>query len=625
MKPVDHCGPGEGHSPERTFTVRTLGAVPLVLGLFVLATWDARTTAQPPAAPAPQPPQQLSAPQPASPAATALANPLLSPTPKTVGATPTVSPESRQKQGKHVAKLLDPELTLDLVAGQTRVMVLKTVPIRVQSGDDRFMTMSIANTKELLLQGKEVGTTVLNIWFGDKNDPAKQETLTYLVRVYPDPEAKERLEKSYKQLEDDINKYFKDTSVRLKLLGDKLVVSGRVRDAQQGMQVLQIIRANFQGTSGSTGTGGGTLGGGQASQIPLMTPITQATGTGAPGLIGPDPLSTLSPPTLDQYIAATGNNIVNLLEVAGEQQVALRVIVAEVSRSAARSIGLNFSIRNNQGVTVFRNTTGNIGGIGANGAGGIGGAVANLTAILDGGNIPIAINALRVLSYAKSLAEPTLVTMNGQAANFLAGGQFPVPIVAGFGVNNGLQGVSYIPFGVQLNFTPYITDRDRIRLQLNANVSARDVGIGTNIGGANVAGLNTRNVNTTVELRQGETLAVAGLIESNHGADASRVPLLGDLPFLNAFSSNKHTAGEKELVIFVTPELVRPLEAGEVPPLPGSDILEPTDIEFYLFNRLEGRVGPYRSAVRTDWGRIRHFEKVERALLNGPVGYCPAP
>jgi pilus assembly protein CpaC len=616
MTPVVNRGPGEGHRNARI--VRGVAAIPFVLALVALVGIGRLGVAQAPATPAP--PVPAASPAPANPAAAALGNPLLSPTPKTVGATPTASPESRIKQVKHVAKLLDPELTLDLVAGQTRVMVLKTVPVRVQSGDEKIMTMSISNTKELLLQGKDVGTTVLNLWFGDKDDPAKQETLSYLVRVYPDPEAKERLEKSYKQLEDEINKYFKDTSVRLKLLGDKLVVSGRVRDAQQGAQVLQIIRANMQ-SNGVGGSSSSNLGGGPAAMIPLGPAGLTTVGVGAPGLAGQDPLSNLASPSLDHYIASAGNNIVNLLEVAGEQQVALRVIVAEVSRAAARSIGLNFSIRNNQGVVVFRNTTGNVGG---GGFGGVG-AVANLAATLDGGNIPLAINALRTLSYAKSLAEPTLVTINGQSANFLAGGQFPVPIVSGFGINNGLQGVSFVPFGVQLNFTPFITDRDRIRLQLNANVSSRDVGVGTNIGGSNVAGLNTRNVNTVVELRQGETLAVAGLIESNHGADATRVPLFGDLPFLNPLSVNRHSAGEKELVIFVTPELVRPLEAGEVPPLPGADILEPTDIEFYLYNRLEGRVGPYRSSIRTDWGRIRHFEKVERALLNGPSGYCPAP
>jgi pilus assembly protein CpaC len=556
---------------------------------------------------------------PSAPVLNPLNNPLFSPVPKTLGGVPTMSDATKAKQAKYLAKLLDPELTLDLVVGQTRVMVLKDTPFRVQAGEERLMSMNVINTKELILQGKEVGSTVMNIWFGEKNDPTKQETLTYLVRVFPDPEAKERLEKAYKQLEDDINKHFKDTSVRLKLVGDKLIVSGRVRDAQQGTQVLQILRANFTGNSGqrnSNSLGGGSsssntlsgLGGGQVSQIPF-----------APTSFGReiDPITGQAAPTAENYITTAGNNIINLLEVAGEQQVALRVIVAEVSRAAARTIGLNFSIQNNQGVTVFSNNVG--------GGGGFGGAAATLTAALDSGKIPIAINALRTLSYAKSMAEPTLVTLNGQTANFLAGGQFPVPVVAGFGANNGLQGVTYVPFGVQLNFTPFITDRDRIRLQLNANVSARDVASGTNIGGANVSGLNTRSVNTVVELRQGETLAVAGLIEANHGADSTRVPLLGDIPFLNPFTRNNVSAGEKELVIFITPELVRPLEVGEVPPTLGADIIEPTDIEFYLLNRLEGRIAPYRAVVRTDWGRIRMFEKVERGMISGPSGYCPAP
>lgn len=608
--------PAEPNTPHRRPPVgRAIRLAPIVLGLLAVA-W-AQNPAVVPTSPAVIP---------ADPTGGALANPLLSATPKTVGATPVATAETKAKQSKHVAKLIDPELTLDLVAGQTRVMVLKSAPFRVQAGDERYMALSVINTKELILQGKEVGATVLNIWFGDKDDPTKQETLTYLVRVYPDPEAKERLEKSYKQLEDDINKHFKDTSVRLKLLGDKLVVSGRVRDAQQGVQVLQVIRANFgQGSGGGRSSlGGVTTAGGAAGAVPAaQAPF------GVPTL---DPLSGLVSPTAENYITTAGSNIINLLEVAGEQQVALRVIVAEVSRAAARSIGMNFSVANNQGITVFSNNTGNVGGGGGafgaqNGLNGFGGGgaaavAANISAVFDGGKIPFAINALRTLSYAKSLAEPTLVTLNGQPANFLAGGQFPVPVVTGFGNQQGLQGVSFVPFGVQLNFTPFVTDRDRIRLQLSANVSTRDVGTGTSIGGANVSGLNTRSVNTVVELRQGETLAVAGLIESNHGADATRTPLLGDIPFLTPFTQNRQSAGERELVIFITPDLVRPLEVGECPPIPGSDILEPTDVEFYLLNRLEGRVGPYRSPVRTDWGRIRQYEKVERGMLNGPSGYC---
>lgn len=621
--------PALPNTPRRRSPVgRAIRLSPVVLGLLAVA-W-----AQNPPAVVPPP---TAVPPAADPTGGVLANPLLSATPKTVGTTPVASAEAKAKQSKHVAKLIDPELTLDLVAGQTRVMALKSAPFRVQAGDERYMALSVINTKELILQGKDVGTTVLNIWFGDKDDPARQETLTYLVRVYPDPEAKERLEKAYKQLEDDINKHFKDTSVRLKLLGDKLVVTGRVRDAQQGVQVLQVIRASV---GGGTGAGGRTAG---------LGGVTAAGGAGAAGTVPAvtapfgvptlDPLTGLASPTAENYVTSAGGNIVNLLEVAGEQQVALRVIVAEVSRAAARSIGLNFSVTNNQGVTVFSNNTGNVGigggggfgaqnglnNLGGGGVGNLGGVAANITAVFDGGKIPFALNALRTLSYAKSLAEPTLVTLNGQSANFLAGGQFPVPVVTGFGVQQGLQGVNFVPYGVQLSFTPFVTDRDRVRLQLSANVSTRDVGTGTSIGGANVSGLTARSVNTVVELRQGETLAVAGLIESNQGADATRTPLLGDLPFFSAFTQNRQSAGERELVIFITPDLVRPLDVGECPPVPGADILEPTDVEFYLLNRLEGRVGPYRSAVRTDWGRIRHFEKVERGMLSGPSGYCPAP
>src|SRR5205085_10926860 len=131
-----------------------------------------------------------------------------------------------------------------------------------------------------------------------------------------------------------------------------------------------------------------------------------------------------------------------------------------------------------------------------------------------------------------SLAEPNLVTMNGQTANFQAGGQFPVPVVTGF-TTAGLQGVNFIPFGVQLSFTPYITDRDRIRLVMSAEVSSRDLSAGNiTIGGAAVPNLSTRNFQTTVELREGQTLAVAGLIQNNLGAESHRVPFFGYIPFL---------------------------------------------------------------------------------------------
>jgi pilus assembly protein CpaC len=192
----------------------------------------------------------------------------------------------------------------------------------------------------------------------------------------------------------------------------------------------------------------------------------------------------------------------------------------------------------------------------------------------------------------------------------------------------GLQGVSFVPFGVQLGFTPYIADKDRIRLQLNATVSTRDVAIGTNIGTGNntssaVPGLNTRTVNTTVEMREGQTLAIGGLLQTSLGGTTIRVPFFGDIPcFGQLFRLDTTSAGESELVLLVTPELVHPMEPKEVPPLPGSDYYEPGDLEFYLKGRLESlRNYDYRSPVMTDIHRMCAYRHCEEQYFVGPHGH----
>ncbi len=569
-----------------------------------------------------------------------LSNPLLSPAPIGLGRTPQPTAATQDKVAKYVAKLLDPETTLDLIAGQTRVLILKGTPFRIQAGDESIVGLNAVNPKELLLQGKGVGATVLNLWFGDPADPTRQETITYLVRVFPDPEAKERLDRAYKKLEDDINGYFKDSSIRLKIVGDKLVVSGRVRDFVQGGQILQIIRANLGGAGAGGGAagalGGGGVGGiggfggagGELARVPLV-----------PFGALPDPTRASDPPNAESFRVAGGPFVINLLEVAGEQQVMLRVMVAEVNRAAARSVGMNFTLTNSQGITVFSNSTGPISGSSGvstgstaasllsssfGGSVSASGAIPNLTAAFNAGRIPFAISALKTLSYARSLAEPNLVTLNGVPATFQAGGQFPVPIISSGGFSGNLQGVTFVPFGVQLAFTPFITDRDRIRLSFAATISTRDLDAGTSIGGGTVAGLNTRNVNTTVELRQGETIAVAGLIEYNLAANAAKIPFLGEIPGLNVLTGLLQIqAGEKELVIFITPEIVRPLDLNQVAKLPGAEILDPSDLEFYLMGRIEGHCTENRSPIRTDLSRIKMYRQVEQTNVYGPAGYSP--
>jgi pilus assembly protein CpaC len=558
--------------------------------------------------------------------------PRLGDRPGPLGTTPRPTEKELAEYRRFVQEFVDPRNTLDLVMGRTRLMILKRAPTRTQIAEERIATYNLIRATEISLLGREIGSTVLNMWFPDPDNPNKEIILSYLVRVIPDPEAKERLERVYKALADEINHAFPDSHVCLFLVGDKLAVSGQAKDIAEATQILRIVRSNAPQEP-------------QPSHIPVnnVNLVVRPGDLNAPGGL----------PGLESFLLAGGPNVINLLRVPGEQQVMLRVTVAEVNRAAARSIGLNFAIFNKNGVQVFAQNTGNIlqggntgfgaannvfGGIGGIGNAGIGNGAfggglnigdiggSNLMAVLDAGKVPIAIDALRNLDYARSLAEPNLTTLNGQTATFLAGGEFPVPVVTGF-TAAGLQGVSFIPYGVQLTFTPFVTDRDRIRLTMAAEVSVRDVATGAAIGGAAISGLAVRDFQTTVELREGQTLAVAGLIQNNLGADGTRVPFFGDLPIIGRlFALDRISHADQELVVLVTPELVHPMEPKEVPPLPGADIFEPGDVEFYLLGRLESRRDyDYRSPARTDIHRMLKYHQCEDVYIQGPHGHAEPP
>jgi pilus assembly protein CpaC len=602
------------------------------------------------------------------------------------GSTPVPTDEDLADQKKYVQEIVDPRNVLDLVLDRTRIIRTTEPPKRVQIGDEAVASFSTISPTEVTLLGKQVNTTVLNLWFADPKNPQRDKILSYLVRVIPDPEVKERLERTYRALQEEINKTFPDSLICLSLVGDKLVLTGQPKDSAEATMILRIVQANAPGGGGGGGNGG--AGPAQAAGTPNGIPVNSIQPTG----FNPnDPNAPTGLPGLNSFLIAGGPNVINLMRIPGEQQVMLKVMVAEVNRSAARSIGVNFNITNNNGVTLFGQNTGNLfaGGLGAfGGFGGIGGAgtgtgnvgiggfintgfgniVNNLAINLDNAKIPIAISALRNLNYARSLAEPNLVTLNGQTAFFFAGGEFPVPVISGF-TAAGLQGVNFIPFGVMLSFTPYVTDKDRIRLSMFATVSTRNESLGSSgFGGAGglggggfgglggggfgglggggfgglgggglgggglggggfVPGLNARTFSTTVELREGQTLAVAGLIQHSLGGDATRVPFFGDLPLIGSlFGFNGNSHSEQELVVLVTPELVHPLEPKECPPLPGADIFEPGDLEFYLLNRMESRrMVDYRSSVRTDMARMAAYRHCEDQYILGPHGQTDGP
>ncbi len=515
---------------------------------------------------------------------------------------PPPSDAARKRESRFVEAEIDPELPLSLVVGRPKILRLTDTPRRIFVPDEETIRAEIIDResgRELAVTGLKPGTTTLMLWFDDKADPSGQSIISYLVRVYEDPLLKRPLE----EVERDVNQKFPDSFIELADVNGRLMVSGQAHDAIEMSQILQVLVA-------ARGVAAGVR---RVSPVRTVSSVVDFA-TNEPLDLEAQEADNRS---LIDPVALAQAGIINRMRVPGEQQVMLRVTVAEVNRSAARSLGMNFTAIQNK--SLFSNTTGTVAG--------------NVRALLDGGNISLRIEALRRLSLSRTLAEPNLVAINGQAANFLAGGQFPIPVIAAGGVGTNLQGVQFVPFGVQLRFIPIIQDRDVIRLQINANISTRDEALGTNIGGGGgggtaVPGLNSRTFSSTVELRSGQTLAVAGLLQTNFGASSDRIPWLGDLPLVGPLTgANRTSAAEQELVILVTPELVAPLDSCGVPGLPGNDVYEPTDVEFFLSNRLESRRSKdFRSPVRTDFYKQRRPDQCcpDRFIIGscGPTDRC---
>ena len=538
--------------------------------------------------------------------------------------TPEPTPEIKKEYGQFVEREIVPENTIQVVVGRAKVIVLREKPRRIYAPDEDVAGFQIVSGEELAIVGKKAGRTVLNLWFPDARDPTdpkKDRTLSYMVVVLPDPERaaldvleeRKRLEaqvKAFEQaikvLEREIKEAFPESAVQLSLVGEQVVVRGQSKDIVEAAQILRIV-------SEHTPTGRRTKVDSKSVNVAFI-----------PGL-GDEAAAVNAIRDLLQGNA----NLVNLLRVPGEQQVMLMVSVAEVNRDAARSIGMDFSI--SKGAAVVGQFTGGL----ISAAAGNPTTLANLPVSIDNGQVILAIQALRTMNFARSLAEPNLTTMNGRAATFHAGGSFPVPnsvVLAG----GAAQSVIYVPFGVDLRFTPYITDRNRVRLELAAEVSTRSTDTTQVSGGSVPSNLDTRKFNTTVELREGQTLAVAGLIQNNFGGTSKRVPLWGDLPILGRTGGlDKLTSGEQELVILVTPVLVHPLDMCKAPPLPGNNVFEPGDVEFYLLGHLEGRRSDdYRASVRTDFCRQKRYVHCNDQFIIGPhgttygcckSGTCPCP
>jgi pilus assembly protein CpaC len=557
--------------------------------------------------------------------------------------------------------------------GEGRVLTLKEDivmpkkgPAMIAAGSPYIIDFVVVSPRQIRIVGLRMGTTDLSITTADNR--------TYSVEVH--------VVADLDVLRGQLRCIFPDALIRLGQVRDHIVVEGEARDNFQVARIIQTIQAyllSIRGMEVQQGTG--NLGappappaarqaqppageGGEAvpapkkqgeaavqarelkpvnfeeteqvAQLPGM--IGGVQGMGGPGAGGLGGVTTLLPYSQGFAQLATAQSVIpfpqviNLLRVPGTQQVLLKVRVAELNRSALRQIGADWTILNQKngnmvstaigGAQVVGNGTAS--GVAASGD--INGPSNTFFTIFPPGQFEQFFSALRQNSLTKILAEPNLIAMNGHQANFLAGGQFPVPVpqavTGGAGTTVTVQ---FQPFGVQLSFVPYILDNEIIRLAVSPSVSTVDTTLSTTLvpGGSPVPGLNIRQANTVVELRQGQTLAIAGLLQLSLTGQTTRIPFFGDLPILGPFFQN--TTGqrvEKELLVMVTPYLVSPMNPGQASPTPGDEVNEPNDLEFYLLHRIEGRTGrDWRSTVSYAGRLVRPFLKLEMDHVQGPHGF----
>ena len=292
------------------------------------------------------------------------------------------------------------------------------------------------------------------------------------------------------------------------------------------------------------------------------------------------------------YKADPGQPVINLLEVSGVHQVMLEVRVSEISRSLGRRLGINFVV-GSQG-SIGTSLLGNLGVIeefiGSGQAGSLEldfAQTVNSLFHIAAGDVFFTqfMDALKEEGLVRVLAEPNLITLSGQTASFLAGGEFPVPVPQGLGT----VAIEYKSFGVALSFTPTVLSDNKIHLKVMPEVSELDFTTAVGIQGVAVPGITTRKVSTTIELADGQSFAIAGLLRDSMRENVKKFPLLGEIPILGAlFRSSSFQRNETELVVIVTPHLVRPLDMARQP-LPTDNFIMPSDAEFYLLGLLEGR------------------------------------
>lgn len=548
-------------------------------------------------------------------------------------AAPTIR-ERQPHPPSEIASFIDSlptDAAFTVILGHGKLLTVKedlAVPGRprpmIVVGDPSVLDFVVVGPRQIRVLGLRLGSTDLSMTTPDGR------VYTFEVQVVADLDV----------LRAELKAMFPDATVKLAQLRDHVILEGEARDVAQVSRILEATRAYLISVQASelhklSGQSQGPGGAGGPRRAPNGPPGGEQVAAGAAaGGARPDAAEAYAEQV--QYTAEGSivePRIINLLRVPGSQQVMLKVRIAELNRTALRTIGGD--------ILGVDPATGSIlgtqiGGAGISGTGtfspglaasAIGSTASSTTifGILQSAHLELLINALRSNAVMKILAEPNLVTLSGHPADFLAGGEYPVPVPQATGTGgSSVVTVEFKEFGVRLGFLPYVLDNGVIRLTVDPEVSSIDFTVGAVLvpGGTPVPGLDTRKSHTTVELHQGQTLAIAGLIQLTMDGSTKRIPLLGDLPVIGPFfSNNSNDRQEKELLVLVTPYLVEPMDHCQVPPSPGEEVKEPTDVEAYLLGRIEGRTPrDFRSPVQ-DLQPFKNVLKNDQDHVRGPCGF----
>ena len=466
----------------------------------------------------------------------------------------TVSTDPRRPLDGRIEAMPRAEQKMEVIHHRSQLVVTRNPIRRIAWSDPNILDVVQFSETEISILGVNQGTTDLWIWFEGQETP-----LMYVVTVIRDPMLEEQRQIDYGRIERRLALLYPNSKVYLIPMSRKIIVRGQARDAEEAARIMTVVRGEviaqegdlygYGDDAGFIGSGLGALGG-------------YGAGYGGAGFLG------------DNF---GGNGlyssiIVDELQIPGEFQVEIRVRIAEVNRSQLRQLGVDWAAIINDGAVDIAQTF-------ATGANPV------LTGVFDSGNVTVLVDALASNGVAKIMHDARTVTLSGEPVAFLAGGEFAVPTIVGIGGAQGQQ-TSFRGFGTSIIATPTVVDHDLIRLQIVPELSV--VNQNNSVGG--IPGVDVRRVQTRVQLREGQSIVLGGLFSRQEAAEVSRIPFLGEIPIVGSlfFNAKRATEDESEMLIVVTPEIVRPMDPDQVPPLPGWYSTHPDDIDLYKYNRIEG-------------------------------------